>query len=178
MKDYGFHNCIDCGKEEQKRGSQHLRCLACATIKQNQQRKEWVKNNPDKIKNWRKDNADGIKNYGENWRKNNKERRRDADRQRHRKNPERQAIARRRWLYKMSEQEFKDKIVKQNNCCAICLNAFFETPHIDHDHKTGKNRDLLCRLCNVILGHSRDSVVVLERAIKYLKKHQQSEKAE
>lgn len=37
---------------------------------------------------------------------------------------------------------------------------------IDHDHKTGKFRGLLCFRCNISLGHLEDK---LDKAIKYLK---------
>lgn len=40
--------------------------------------------------------------------------------------------------------------------------------HIDHDHKTGKLRGLLCDRCNRGLGYLSDSVVLLLRAICYL----------
>lgn len=56
--------------------------------------------------------------------------------------------------------------------CAICTTDILDAPHIDHDHATGKVRQLLCLHCNVGLGHFQDSVEILEKAIAYLKKHQ------
>jgi hypothetical protein len=55
--------------------------------------------------------------------------------------------------------------------CAIChekleVNRY---AHIDHDHKTGKIRGVLCMYCNHGLGSFRDSKVFLRRAIQYLK---------
>jgi hypothetical protein len=69
------------------------------------------------------------------------------------------------------EAEFQGMKVVQNNRCAICLDVFTKTPCIDHDHVTGKNRELLCRFCNLLLGNSKDRIAVFERAIEYLKKH-------
>ena len=62
------------------------------------------------------------------------------------------------------------KIMKeaQNNKCAIC-GHILSRPCIDHDHKTGKVRGLLCRRCNRALGMFYDDVLVLEKAINYLK---------
>jgi len=54
--------------------------------------------------------------------------------------------------------------------CAIC-----QCPRdgislsIDHDHETGLARGFLCRQCNIALGHFKDSIDLLERAIAYLK---------
>jgi hypothetical protein len=41
---------------------------------------------------------------------------------------------------------------------------------IDHCHKTGKVRGLLCRHCNLCIGYARDSIATLVRAIDYLGK--------
>ena len=43
--------------------------------------------------------------------------------------------------------------------CSLCL---------DHDHNTNKVRGFLCRGCNLALGHFKDSVLALEKAIAYL----------
>ena len=44
--------------------------------------------------------------------------------------------------------------------------------HIDHDHKTGKIRSILCNKCNVGLGMFNDDTAVLRRAAKYIEKHE------
>ena len=72
----------------------------------------------------------------------------------------------------LTPQDFKSLVSKQEGKCAICGST---TPggnrnwHVDHDHVTGKVRGLLCRLCNLMLGHSRDSSQILRAAISYLK---------
>lgn len=40
---------------------------------------------------------------------------------------------------------------------------------MDHDHTTGKIRGLLCFGCNTGLGKFKDSIVILNKAINYLK---------
>jgi hypothetical protein len=63
-----------------------------------------------------------------------------------------------------------------NGCCDICGTSHLELNKalgIDHDHVTGKIRGLLCNNCNVALGGFRDSPEVLEKAVSYLKKHQE-----
>ena len=43
--------------------------------------------------------------------------------------------------------------------------------HVDHDHKTGSIRQLLCVDCNHMLGRSKDNTSILSKAIEYLNKH-------
>lgn len=66
----------------------------------------------------------------------------------------------------------------QGHKCAICGNPETEmrngvTRHlaVDHDHATGKIRDLLCQSCNTGLGKFKDDTEILAKAIAYLIKH-------
>jgi len=54
----------------------------------------------------------------------------------------------------------------QDGLCKICIAGPAE--HLDHDHKTGAARGLLCGPCNRALGMFRDDPVRLQRAIDYL----------
>ena len=40
--------------------------------------------------------------------------------------------------------------------------------HVDHDHRTGDVRGILCPSCNLMLGNARDEVSTLEAAVRYL----------
>jgi hypothetical protein len=57
----------------------------------------------------------------------------------------------------------------QGNACAICGNV--TKLNVDHRHRDGQIRGLLCLKCNTGLGAFSDSVAVLESAIQYLKMH-------
>lgn len=62
----------------------------------------------------------------------------------------------------------------QNGECAICHRVPGPDERmlgVDHDHETGRVRGLLCNPCNLILGHARDDVTVLQAAIDYLNSH-------
>lgn len=67
--------------------------------------------------------------------------------------------------------------MNQCGACALCGKVPGEDPergrnqkclHVDHDHKTGKIRGLLCSSCNRGLGYFGDDPVVLRRAAEYL----------
>lgn len=72
--------------------------------------------------------------------------------------------------YGLSETEYKELFIKQNNKCAICGCEFNSKNKgfVDHSHDTNKVRGLLCTRCNTILGMAKDNTLILENAIKYL----------
>tara|TARA_R110001606_G_scaffold117945_1_gene248028 strand:+ start:151 stop:534 length:384 start_codon:yes stop_codon:yes gene_type:complete len=73
--------------------------------------------------------------------------------------------------YNISIKEAQNLYSK--NKCSICG----KTPKtqkglcIDHCHKTGKVRDLLCTSCNFALGYFKDSEDTMLKAINYINKH-------
>lgn len=62
----------------------------------------------------------------------------------------------------------------QNHCCKICGKHKTDNRYgildVDHDHKTGEIRGLLCNNCNRGLGSFKDSQTNLLKAIQYLKR--------
>lgn len=78
--------------------------------------------------------------------------------------------------YKITLEDFNDYLKLQGNRCAICADPFnfnikSESPHVDHDHVTGKVRGLLCYKCNFGLGFFKDDVFRLRSAEQYLAKN-------
>jgi len=53
--------------------------------------------------------------------------------------------------YRITQDDYERMYVAQNGRCALCRR---ERPilAIDHDHKTGRVRDLLCTRCNTGIG--------------------------
>jgi hypothetical protein len=58
----------------------------------------------------------------------------------------------------------------QNNVGWICKGSTRDgrSLSIDHCHKTGKIRGLLCKDCNIGLGHFKDNIKLLQKAEEYL----------
>ncbi len=72
-------------------------------------------------------------------------------------------------FYNLTMEQYKLMRQSQNDLCASC--GELKPLVIDHCHKTGKVRGLLCVHCNCGLGAFYDTVPKLESAIKYLQKH-------
>jgi hypothetical protein len=74
--------------------------------------------------------------------------------------------------YGLTVVEYDEMLRKQNGVCAICggTNSDGKGLFIDHDHKTGRIRGLLCNDCNLGIGRLKDSVGILTKAIGYLTK--------
>lgn len=72
----------------------------------------------------------------------------------------------------ITRADYEHMLRQQEGRCDVCKKEFFETPNIDHDHKTEKVRALLCRSCNNGLGNFLDDPSILLQAIEYLRRHQ------
>lgn len=82
-----------------------------------------------------------------------------------------------RMKYDMTPDEYYEMLDVQGGVCFIChmpASGDGHTTsrlHVDHDHKSGKVRALLCQMCNVGLGSFRDSAYLLDRAASYVELH-------
>ena len=96
-----------------------------------------------------------------------------------RDNPaKKRATTREYWLkthYGITQKQYDAMLVSQGGRCKICRSEGRNTRraqrfalHVDHDHKSGHVRGLLCHRCNTILGNAGDDVDILLQAIQYL----------
>lgn len=74
--------------------------------------------------------------------------------------------------YRITTNDYARMFSEQSGLCAICLElAGDDVLHVDHCHKTGRIRGLLCRSCNLLLGMAKDNPEILESAISYMNRH-------
>lgn len=73
--------------------------------------------------------------------------------------------------YGMTTEQQQALLETQGGKCASCGDDFFKTPHVDHDHSTGKIRGLLCRECNIAAGYLKDDPARVMDLAAYLVKH-------
>lgn len=76
--------------------------------------------------------------------------------------------------YGITEEDYNQMVEAQGNSCKVCYRYFEEvdrlsTPHIDHDHETGKVRGLLCLHCNSALGQLEDDEDIIESLLMYIR---------
>ena len=87
------------------------------------------------------------------------------------KGREDQLRARLKYRFGVSLEEFRERLATQGGRCAICRTDRPGGPssfRVDHDHKTGRFRGLLCHCCNTALGQVRDSIGLLSKAAGYV----------
>src|SRR6185437_9382788 len=123
--------------------------------------REYREKSPDKHKSALK----------KSYRKTKEERARYAREYRKRKMQEGDPFDRRTWLkykYGLTIEEYKNMLSRQNWACAICERKFGDMiPNVDHNHKTGKVRELLCFNCNTGLGNLKDDPKIVYKALNY-----------
>ncbi len=74
-----------------------------------------------------------------------------------------------------------EMLTEQEGKCAICETTLTDVHdrymapsnkmHVDHNHATGKVRELLCKSCNSGIGNFKEDPERLNAAIEYLRKH-------
>jgi Recombination endonuclease VII len=81
--------------------------------------------------------------------------------------------------YGLSLEKYNQMLADQNNQCSICGKEFCLErkkenltllPCVDHCHRTNMVRGLLCRMCNVFLGHIETGLI--DKAREYLRVHE------
>lgn len=83
--------------------------------------------------------------------------------------------------YKITNEQYDFMLLQQQNKCKICNKEEtmihqstdkIKKLSVDHSHKTGKIRGLLCANCNLMIGHAKEQSHVLKNAAIYLEEHE------
>jgi hypothetical protein len=122
-------------------------------------------------KEYYKANKETLLAKGRKWYRANPERRREY----RRINRDRKRGVRLKREFGLSLEEYDNLLKTQNGVCVICHKP--ETTRnqgglrplsVDHDHKTGRVRGLLCNKCNRGLGYFYDDSDLLINALAYI----------
>lgn len=76
-------------------------------------------------------------------------------------------------IFGLSESDYFSMLNAQGGVCAICLGPqqAGKRMAVDHCHKTGKVRGLLCTMCNSAIGKLKDDPALIQRALDYLREN-------
>lgn len=119
-------------------------------------KREWYQNNKEYFKNYAQDNKETI---AKNYRLSHVKRK-----------------------YNLDAEEYLQMLLDQNNKCLICkkaetnktTNGDIRPLSVDHCHKTGRVRGLLCNQCNAGLGNFKDNLESLRSAVEYLSRFEEN----
>lgn len=81
--------------------------------------------------------------------------------------------------YGLTVEQYEQMVMAQGGKCAICGHPpdpassiiKFRRLHVDHNHVTGKVRELLCHCCNAGIGHFEEDPSRLEAGAAYVRRH-------
>jgi hypothetical protein len=105
------------------------------------------------------------------WKKQTRASARLLQNERRKNNPRQTKGYRLKYRFGIDMADYDALLEKQGGVCAVCKQ---EDPvkgralAVDHNHKTGKVRGLLCSKCNKGIGLFKESPELIEKAIKYL----------
>ena len=102
---------------------------------------------------------------------------RKAKRARDKRTPEARAEKHLQNKYGISLDDKRQMIINQGCKCKICPRSLskddLSKSHVDHCHKTGYIRGILCNNCNRGIGHLQHDTQILVSAIQYLEQSEQ-----
>ena len=89
------------------------------------------------------------------------------------KNPDKQHATDIKRNYGLSIEDYNRMLVEQECKCKICGKQHDPSKkrgrlYVDHNHKNGKVRGLLCSGCNTAIGNMKDDVSLILKAIEYI----------
>lgn len=141
----------------------------------------------EKNRQYRKNNKDAVKETNDRWLENNWDKKLNTAKKYRDKNKEANSKRNSDW-YIANKDRVKDRTLKrkygiglddfnkmlqdQEGHCALCPSTPDSQKNgtlvVDHCHKTGAVRGLLCNPCNTAIGLLREDRSILEKAIGYL----------
>ena len=121
---------------------------------------------------WRAENKDKKAEYNRIYREKNKDKKAEYNRIYREQNKEKLAAYMRQYglaQYGLTLEEYEAMLDEQIGVCAICKTSGEGNLAVDHDHKTGKIRGLLCKKCNSALGFFGDDYQLVKTAESYMR---------
>jgi hypothetical protein len=109
--------------------------------------------------------------YMRQWKKENKDKVNSSRRASRKRNPEKTRNNRLKHKYGITLEEYNKMFDEQNGCCFICKVSQEQLPYnlcVDHRHRDGLVRKLLCKECNSVAGLMKENTERLRMLASYL----------
>lgn len=135
-------------KDESKRDGYHPNCVHCQKVSRKEyfSRPEVKARNNERLRRWKQNDPEGYKRIAKNSRLKKE--------------------------YGITLDDYEAMLTEQDGKCFICgKDSDWGTLAVDHCHKTGKVRKLLCFSCNTSIGKFNDDPALLRKAAEYLEAH-------
>ena len=138
------NTCPICGEGYTPTNSNQIYCKTCGPIKRRQQQNASRKVCTQREK---ENNPEGLKEKRRRWG--------------HTPSAKKSAHKRVLKRYGMTPEQYDILLLAQGGVCPICGRPLPSPADVDHDHRTGKVRGLLCTRCNLALGLVHDDAKLL-----------------
>jgi len=163
-----------------KRGCIRHTCRLCKNEQTRISRKKLWERHPEKHEQYKKDQqqrrlkrVSEKKDYDRIRYLKHRDKTLKERRKKYWENPEEHRKKRMMCNYKISADEYeKLNATTKCECCGKEKNKLKKGLQLDHCHKTGKVRGMLCSNCNTSLGLAYDNIFIFNKLINYLEKHQ------
>lgn len=131
-------------------------------------KKEWRKLNPDKAKQhnktWRektlnrariyyKENRETLLKNSKKWREANKHKIKNKYL---------------KYQYGITTEQYDQILDDQNCCCKLCGSSPIKYPVVEHCHKTGRIRGIVCQKCNMAIAAVENNQHLLNKILEYI----------
>lgn len=142
--------------------SQLAACIKCGASRKAQAKSKLCRQCWDMVRSKNKFPASHKQAYHKEWRRLNWDQYRKSQL---------------KWILKQggcTPEQYETLLIEQGGACKICgkipgHQGLSDTRlNVDHDHKTGKFRGLICNRCNKALGMVDDSIEILQKMQEYL----------
>ena len=136
--------------------------------------RQWRKNNPDKVREynqtWKKNNPDKVREYNQTWKKNNPDKVQEYSAKYRKNNPDKVRDNSIRQSWGFGADHYDSLIAEFGGKCECCGTT--KDLRLDHCHKTGLIRGVLCNTHNLGLGKIGDSIEDVRALLYYMEKQE------
>lgn len=161
--------CTRCGQEKPENDF-YVRqsiCKSCSV----ERAADWAADNPDKVRTSKLKYAavhkEANRIRAREWARKNKDQVNAKRRAAY--DPDVSRYKMLKYRYGLSREDYDQMLHKQHYSCAACGTALLDSAsiHVDHCHRTGQVRALLCRRCNTCLGQFGEDGGLIRKLAEY-----------